>query len=317
MSERSVLITGGTGYLGRHLARFFLEATSFERICIYSRGEYQQAQMRREFAATDQGRLRWFIGDVRDADRLRRAMSRVSLVIHAAALKRVEVGEYNPVEMVRTNVDGAINVVNACHDQEVERAILISSDKACEPLNAYGATKLVAEKLFRAANNVRADGTKFAICRYGNVAGSTGSVIPTWRALIESQRARGIDEPEIPVTDPSHTRFWMTVGEAVELIRWTTSRMMGGEIVVPLLPAYEVGELAKAMRARVKVIGAGAGEKRDETMVAPFESHAFRYVKPYLVAGGIAQDPQAASPDFVRPRMMLADELAERLKEIA
>ncbi|HEX6992349.1 MAG TPA: SDR family NAD(P)-dependent oxidoreductase [Gemmatimonadales bacterium] len=315
MSGPSLLITGGSGYLGRELTRYYLERGTFERICILSRGEARQAEMAREFSVTDRQRLRFFIGDVRDYGRMLRAMREIDVVIHAAALKRVEVGEYNPIEMVRTNVDGAINVAEAAIEQGVARVIAVSSDKACEPLNCYGATKLVAEKVFLGANNTTpSGGTRFAVCRYGNVAGSTGSVIPTWRTLIDRQAAEGV-RPTVPVTDPSCTRFWMTVEKAATMIDWTLENAEGGELVVPTLPSYTLGDLAEAMGADMRVLGLGQGEKVDETMVAPFESQRFRYVEPYLVAGGLAE--RRGNPiEFCRPRHMSAQELKQRLAEL-
>lgn len=278
-----VLITGGTGYLGRALARELLASSAFERICIYSRGEYAQATMRQEIP-DPAGRLRWFIGDVRDKDRLRRAMDRIHLVIHAAALKRVEVGEYNPDEMVRTNVLGAMNVIDGARESGVVQVVAVSTDKACAPLNAYGATKLTMEKLMLAANNTTGpNGPKFSVVRYGNVSGSTGSVIPTWRAM----KAAGAKR--VPVSDPRCSRFWMRIEEAVELILWTAEHMEGGETVVPLLPAYQVGTLAEALGLEMDIRGIGAGEKLDEAMIAPLEAPAFRYVEPYLVRGGLAE----------------------------
>jgi UDP-N-acetylglucosamine 4,6-dehydratase len=257
MTLRSVLITGGSGFFGRAFALKALQLCA-DRVCIYSRGEYAQHLMREEFA--NDARLRFFIGDVRDADRLRRAMDGVELVVHAAALKRVEVGEYDSVEMARTNVWGAMNVIKAAHEAGVSRVVALSTDKAFHPVNAYGATKLVAEKLFLAANNDRgAHGPIFAVTRYGNVAGSTGSVIPTWRAAL----ARG---QSVTVRDPEATRFWMTRGEAVQLVLDTASRMRGGELVVPDLPAYQLGDLAEAMGVQYTVTGLLPGEKLHESM---------------------------------------------------
>lgn len=285
--EESILITGGTGYLGRALARALLYETRCPRICIYSRGEFAQATMRQAIPDPDQ-RLRWFIGDVRDKDRMRRAMERVGVVIHAAALKRVEVGEYNPDEMVRTNVLGAMNVIDGARDTNVGRVVAVSTDKACAPLNAYGATKLTMEKLMLAANNTTGPhGPKFSVVRYGNVAGSTGSVIPAWREVIAAQVAKG-EAPRVPVTDPRCSRFFMHLEEAVELVLWTVHHMEGGETVVPLLPAYQLHTLAEALGAAMDVRGLGAGEKTDEAMIAPLESPHFRMVEPYLVRGGIA-----------------------------
>lgn len=303
-----VLITGGTGYLGRALAAELLEKSQAARICIFSRGEFAQAQMREEIHDPD-GRLRWFIGDVRDKDRVRRAMLGVSYVIHAAALKRIEVGEYAPEEMVLTNVLGAIHVIEGARDTRVAKVLAVSSDKACAPLNAYGATKLTMEKLMLAANNTvgREGRPAFAVVRYGNVAGSTGSVIPTWRAL----RARGVTK--VPVSDMRCRRFWMWREEAVELILWTLAQMQGGEIVVPLLPAYTIGNLATAMDLECDVRGLGAGEKLDEMMVSPMESLAFRYHPPYLVAGGLATQYPDPNVGGIQVYTLGVEELRDRL----
>jgi UDP-N-acetylglucosamine 4,6-dehydratase len=307
----SVLITGGTGYLGRALARAFLE-TEHERICILSRGEYPQAQMRQEIQDHAK-RLRWFIGDTRDKERMRRAMEDIDLVIHAAALKRVEVGEYNPREMMLTNVMGAMNVIDAAMDNGVQKIVAVSTDKACAPLNAYGASKLAMEKLMLAANaTTGALGPRTAVVRYGNVAGSTGSVIPTWREM----KARGATR--VPVSHPGMTRFWMTVDEAVHLIRWTADVMIGGELVVPLLPAYRLGDLATAMGLEMDIKGIGAGEKLDEMMIAPMESPGFRHFPAagYLVAGGVSAQGLDPNIGGIKTHMMDVDELRERLEAL-
>lgn len=303
-----VLITGGTGFLGRALAKALLEQTKVQRICIYSRGEFAQAQMRQAIADPER-RLRYFIGDVRDRDRLRRALERVEVVIHAAALKRVEVGEYNPDEMVRTNVQGALNLIEAVRDSGVARVVAVSTDKACEPLNAYGATKLVMEKLMLAANNtVGEHGPRFAVVRYGNVCGSTGSVIPTWRSMAAAGATR------VPVTDPRCSRYWMRIEEAVELIFWTAEHMLGGETVVPLLPAFRLETLAQAMGLEMDIRGLGPGEKVHEQMVALHESPDFRHVDPYLVRGGLAGTGKPI--ERVLTHVMGVEELRARLEEL-
>lgn len=229
-------------------------------MCVYSRGEYAQALMREEFG--DDYRMRFFIGDVRDRTRLRRAMEGCDTVVHAAALKRVEVGEYDSIEMVRTNVDGSGNVIEAATDAGVAKVVALSSDKACQPENCYGATKLVSEKLFLAANNSRgASGPIFSVVRYGNVSGSTGSVIPTWRRALE----QGL---RVRLTDPEATRFWMTRQQAVRLVLDTIEHMRGGELVIPELPAYRLGDLAEAMGVSYHPCGLGRGEKLHESMAA-------------------------------------------------
>lgn len=249
-----VLITGGSGFLGRALVERLL-ADGFERICIYSRNEFSQARMRGDL--NNDARLRWFIGDVRDRDRLVRAMASVESVIHAAALKRIEVGAYNPDEMVKTNVYGSMNVVEAARTAEVEKVLLVSSDKAYGPISPYGQTKALAESLFLTANDPQF-GPRFSVVRYGNVAGSTGSVIPTWRA------ARGV----VTLTDPGCTRFWMKREEAAELVVGTLSTMRGGEVAIPDLPAFRLGDLAEAMDLKVRVVGLSDWEKKHESMDA-------------------------------------------------
>lgn len=263
----SILITGGTGYFGRAFAQRLLEQSNCERICIYSRDEYKQHLMRQDMH--DDPRLRFFIGDVRDQSRLARAMSGCGVVLHAAALKRVEVGEYNPTEMVKTNVDGTMNVIEAAMDSAPDttfpghfrrRVVYLSTDKACHPVNTYGASKLMGEKLMLAANNTDAGRTLFAVTRYGNVAGSTGSVVQIWRDLQQT----GVTE--VQVTDPECTRFWMHLDDAVDLVMNTVETMKGGERYIPILPAYRLGDLAEAMGLRYNVVGMRPGEKLHEAM---------------------------------------------------
>lgn len=251
---RSVLITGGTGFFGRHFVRRLFEDDDVERICIYSRDEFKQAQMREEFG--DDSRLRFFVGDVRDRDRLARAFDGVNVVVHAAALKRIETGHYNPGEMVKTNVQGTMNVIEAAMDKMVEKAIFLSSDKAFEPVSAYGQSKALAESLFLAANNTRGShGPRFAVTRYGNVAGSTGSVIPRWRGM----------DGAVPLTDPDATRFWMVADEAVDLVLDVIEEMPE-EVAIPELPAFRLGDLAEAMGRDTRVTGLPAFEKKHESM---------------------------------------------------
>lgn len=256
---KSVLITGGSGAFGSAFIRRLLADGEVERIVVYSRGEYRQFCLRQELG--DPPQLRWFIGDVRDKDRLRRAMEDIDVVVHAAALKRIEVGHYNPVEMVKTNVDGAINVIEAAHDARVKKVVAISSDKAFQPVSPYGHSKALAESIFLASNNTRGkNGPRFAVCRYGNVWCSTGSIVPIWKNMLDNGRKA------VPVTDPDCTRFFMRMSEAVQLVLDTIDTMKGGEVAIPSLPAYRVGDLAEAMGARMNVVGLPDFEKRHESM---------------------------------------------------
>lgn len=278
------LITGATGTFGRAFVRRLLSIDASERICIYSRGEHAQAEMRTDLK--DDPRCRWLIGDVRDLSRLRRAMTGVDVVVHAAALKRIEVGAYNPIEMVRTNVDGAINVIEAAQDAGVKKVVALSSDKAYQPVSPYGQSKALAEALFLAANNtVPAGGPRFSACRYGNIWCSNGSIVPKWIELIRHGAAT------VPVSSLECTRFFMTIDEAVDLVLNTIATMKGGELVIPsTLPAYRVGDLVEAMGVRPCIKGLPVFEKRHEAMSE-------------------GNDSQYA-------RRMTVDELREKLAEI-
>lgn len=262
----SILVTGGTGYFGRAFVSMLLEHGISQRICVYSRGEHAQAEMRD--ALGNPSEVRWFVGDVRDCDRLKRAMWGVDWVVHAAALKRIEVGHYNPDEMVKTNVLGTMNVIEAAHEMQVRKVLLTSTDKAWQPISAYGQSKALAESLILAANDMQTT-TRFAVVRYGNVANSTGSVIPKWRVLDLRNRAHSAlaNRQPIPITDPNCTRFWMTSQEACELVLNTLRTMAGGELLTPTLPAYRLGDLAEAMGIKhVTVKGLPSHEKLHEGM---------------------------------------------------
>lgn len=250
---KSVLITGGTGSFGRAFTERVLADHSVERVAILSRGEHAQAEMAERFKDS---RLRFFIGDVRDRDRLRRAFDGIEVVIHAAALKRIEVGHYNPTEMVKTNIGGAVNVVEAALDAGVSKVVALSTDKAWQPVSPYGQSKALAESIFR---NAYQGSTRFAVTRYGNVWGSNGSVVPKWREVLKTSDT-------VPVTDPDVTRFFMRMGEAVDLVIDTIYTMRGGELNIPTLPAYRLGDLAEAMGAKMNVIGLPDYEKRHEGM---------------------------------------------------
>jgi FlaA1/EpsC-like NDP-sugar epimerase len=260
---KSLLVTGGSGFFGtafvRHLLSMDYDTPS--RIVIFSRGEHRQAEMARELGPLDpHERLRMFIGDVRSRDRLRRAMEGIEVIVHAAALKRIDTAAYNPLEVKATNIDGAANVIEAAQDAGVKKVVVLSTDKAFQPISAYGTSKAFAESLFLAANNIRGkNGPMFAVVRYGNIFASAGSVVPTWRRILETSDT-------VPVTDPECTRFFMTIDEAVELVRTTAEIMKGGEIVIPTLPAYRLGDLAEAMGAKMKITGLPIFEKRHESM---------------------------------------------------
>lgn len=256
---QSYLITGGTGSFGRAFTRALLKADA-ERICIFSRGEHAQADMRQQFG--DEPRLRFFIGDVRDQSRLKRAMNGVDVVVHAAALKRIEVGFYNPVEMARTNVDGAINVIEASQDAGVKKVVALSTDKAYSPVSCYGHSKALAESIFLAADNTvdRLRGPRFAVVRYGNVWKSAGSIVPKWTQLLTN------GSETVPVSDPDCTRFFMTLDQAVDLVLDTIHTMKGGELRIPDLPAYRVGDLVEALGAKPDIRGLPCFEKKHESM---------------------------------------------------
>ncbi len=256
-----VLVTGGTGSFGKCFIRTLLDQTSAARLVVFSRDELKQFEMAEAFKHDH--RLRFFIGDVRDASRLQRAFSGVDVVIHAAALKQVPAVEYNPMEAVKTNINGAENIINAALDQGVKRVIALSTDKASSPINLYGATKLVSDKLFVHGNAyVGGKPTRFSVVRYGNVVGSRGSVVPLFRRLATTG--------EIPITDERMTRFWITLPQGVQMVLSALETMRGGEIFVPKIPSMRMVDLAKVMapNARIKIVGIRPGEKLHEEMIS-------------------------------------------------
>jgi UDP-N-acetylglucosamine 4,6-dehydratase len=266
-NELSILITGGTGSFGNECTNILLKKYHPKKVIIFSRDELKQHDMRRIFPDDGDLPIRYFIGDVRDVDRLRRAFSGIDIVVHAAALKQVPACEYNPFEAVLTNVIGAKNVIDAAIDQGVKKVLALSTDKAVNPVNLYGATKLCAEKLFVQGNSYAgAGGTRFSCTRYGNVVGSRGSVVP----LFLDQRKKG----SLTVTDPRMTRFWLTVERGAEFVISCIEKMHGGEIFVPKIPSMNITDLAKAIapNCHVEEIGIRPGEKMHEVMVSEDEA---------------------------------------------
>ncbi|QIR75947.1 UDP-N-acetylglucosamine 4,6-dehydratase (inverting) [Sulfurospirillum diekertiae] len=264
---KNILITGGTGSFGKKYTEILLKNYKPNKIIIYSRDELKQYEMAQQF--TDPC-MRFFIGDVRDVDRLKNAMYGVNYVIHAAALKHVPIAEYNPMECIKTNINGAGNVIDAALECGVEKVIALSTDKAANPINLYGATKLASDKLFVAANNIRgARRTQFAVVRYGNVVGSRGSVVPFFKKLI----AEGAKE--LPITEAEMTRFWITLEQGVNFVLKNFERMKGGEIFIPKIASMKMVDLAKSMAPHlgVKIIGIRPGEKMHEVMVPKDDSH--------------------------------------------
>lgn len=265
--SKSILITGGTGSFGKKYVKTLLERYKPRRVVVYSRDELKQYEMQQVF---DDPCMRYFIGDVRDRDRLTQAMRGVDLVIHAAALKQVPAAEYNPTECIKTNIYGAENVIHAALANEVQQIIALSTDKAANPINLYGATKLASDKLFVAANNMAGGHrTIFSVVRYGNVVGSRGSVVPFFKKLI----AQGADH--LPITDERMTRFWITLQQGVDFVLKNFERMRGGEIFVPKIPSIRIVDLAAAMASCMptKVVGIRPGEKLHEVMCPEDDSH--------------------------------------------
>ncbi|GHF80325.1 UDP-N-acetylglucosamine 4,6-dehydratase (inverting) [Thalassotalea marina] len=259
-NDKNILITGGTGSFGKLYVKTILERYSPRRIVIFSRDELKQYEMQQVF---NQPCMRYFIGDVRDKERLHQAMNGVDYVIHAAALKQVPAAEYNPTECIKTNITGAENVISAAIANNVEKVIALSTDKAANPINLYGATKLASDKLFVAANNMTGGhDTYFAVVRYGNVVGSRGSVVPFFKSLIDN------NTDHIPITHMNMTRFWITLQQGVDFVLKNFERMGGGEIFVPKIPSLRIIDLAKAMAPNIpiKVVGIRPGEKLHEVM---------------------------------------------------
>ncbi len=282
LDNKTILITGGTGSFGKQFLKMILKNYKPHRVIIYSRDEYKQSVMKTEFSKSyDMSKVRFFIGDVRDKDRLYRAFDHVDYVIHAAAMKQVPTCEYNPFEAIKTNINGAQNVIDAAIDRGVKKVVALSTDKAVNPINLYGGTKLVSDKLFIAANAYsKISGTTFSIVRYGNVAGSRGSIIPVFSKIIKS------GGQELPITDLRMTRFWITLEEGVELVLKALTESQGGETYISKIPSFHIGDLAKAMlpNASFKEIGIREGEKLHEVMVTKDDSRTtYEYDKHYII----------------------------------
>lgn len=280
LNNKTILVTGGTGSFGKCFARYVLTHYEPKKIIIYSRDEFKQWVMADEFREYED-KLRFFIGDVRDVARLKRACEGVDYIIHAAALKQVPACEYNPNEAIKTNIHGAMNVIDAALDCGVSRVVALSTDKAVNPVNLYGGTKLVSDKLFVAANAYAgAKDINFSIVRYGNVAGSRGSVIPVFRKVIEEGKT------ELPVTDVRMTRFWISLTQGVELVIKALTEAKGGETFISKIPSFKVTDLAEAMLpgCTIKETGIRPGEKLHEIMVTPEDSHTtYEYDKHFIV----------------------------------
>ena len=291
LDNSSVLITGGTGSLGKALIKYLLENTKVRRIAIFSRDELKQHNLRIEIGENE--RLRWFIGDIRDLERLKRALHGVDFLIHAAALKQVDTGEYNPMEFIKTNVLGSQNVIDASIDAGVKKVVALSTDKASSPINLYGATKLTADKLFVAANNYsHSYGTTFSVVRYGNVMGSRGSVTPFWKSLADAGQP-------LPITDLRMTRFWISIEQAVKFVMDSLEIMRGGELYVPRIPSMRIIDLASAVapNSRLEEVGMRPGEKLHEEMISSDDSR-----RTFLVDDRYVVTPVVAEWGFETPK---------------
>jgi UDP-N-acetylglucosamine 4,6-dehydratase/5-epimerase len=268
LNDKSVLITGGTGSFGQEFVRTVFERFPFvKRVVVFSRDELKQFEMSQKYPYSKYPAIRYFLGDVRDAPRLKRALENIDVVVHAAALKQVPAAEYNPFEFIKTNIMGAQNIIDACLETKVKVVVALSTDKAAAPINLYGATKLCSDKLFTAANNIRgANEIRFSVVRYGNVMGSRGSVIP----FFMEKRKTGV----LPITDPAMTRFSISLQEGVDMVLWSIENAIGGEVLVPKIPSYHIMDVAKAIgpNCETPIIGSRPGEKIHEEMITVSDS---------------------------------------------
>ena len=324
LDEKNILITGGTGSFGHHFVTYVLRHYKPQKIIIYSRDEYKQFLMKNKFAEYEDV-LRFFIGDVRDGRRLRMAMNGVDYVIHAAALKQVPACEYNPNEAVKTNINGAMNVIEAALETGVKKVIALSTDKAVNPVNLYGGTKLVSDKLFCAANAYAGShGTRFAVVRYGNVAGSRGSVIPFFQNIID----RG--GKTLPVTDNRMTRFWISLEEGVSLVIRALEASNGGEIFISKIPSFKITDLAEAMLpdCEKQEVGIREGEKLHEVMITKEDAvHTYEYERHFIIypnyvwwgkknviSGGKPVEPEFEYSSGMNTEWLDVEQLRKKLK---
>lgn len=286
LNGKTILVTGGTGSFGKTFTKTLLEKYDVGKIIIYSRDEYKQFVMQKElerlYDVDKYSKLRFFIGDVRDKDRLYRAFKGVDYVVHAAAMKQVPACEYNPFEAIKTNIHGAQNIIDAALDRGIKKVVALSTDKAVNPINLYGGTKLVSDKLFISAGAYSGDnGTIFSVVRYGNVAGSRGSVIPFFKDLLDKGAT------ELPITDMRMTRFWITLNEGVELVLKALNESKGGETYISKIPSFRICDLAKAMggdNIGINEVGIREGEKLDEVMITKDDSRStYEYEKHYII----------------------------------
>ncbi len=299
LQHKTVLVTGGTGSFGKVFIRRALRDHDPQKVIVFSRDELKQWEMRQSDPIFDHPKMRYFLGDVRDKDRLLRAFKGVDLVVHAAALKQVPAAEYNPTEFIKTNIHGAMNIVDAALDREVEKVIALSTDKAANPINLYGATKLCSDKLFVAGNAYVGahDRPKFSVVRYGNVLGSRGSIIPRWRQML----ADGCDS--LPITDKRMTRFWITLEQAAQFVFDNFDRMLGGEIFVPKIPSMKITDLAAVIApdTPIRTIGIRPGEKLHELMIGEDDArHSFVFPEHYVIAPEMVHHPAMASHEHLQ-----------------
>ena len=306
-NNQTIFISGGTGSFGNHFIKKLIKNYKPKKIIIYSRDEYKQFLMQEQFPASKYPFFRFFLGDVRDLERLKMAMNGVDYVVHAAALKQVPAAEYNPMEFVKTNINGAENIIHAAIHQKVKKIIALSTDKAANPINLYGATKLASDKIFIAANNITgSQKTIFSVVRYGNVAGSRGSVIPYFQKLINDKKKY------LPITHGDMTRFWITLEQAIDFVFMSFRNMIGGEIFVPKIPSVKIVDLAKAMapNLKTKIVGIRPGEKIHELMCPNEYHHLTIEFKKYFKI--------IPSPDnFDSEKNFLIDNLGEKGKKVS